>query len=726
MTDHNEVKNRPSAADLREIPVSQILGMLWRGRWIIACFTVLTAGLGAYLAEQRGTIYRATTRLYVERQNLNILGGAPDLFLGSVSGNYANTQAALLRSSHVLAEVASSPEVRDLEIFGESHNRVAWLKKNLRVSVGKKDDIISAAIDSRHVDDACVIVNRVVDVYRDDQVKQKEDVSATAISQLTSRKSSETKKLSGYQKDLLKHFDNFGSSSADSIGIIKSRHSARTAALQRLLEDKRAAESTLRSATSVASNPGALLRYLASSTSSVRAAAADPAIDRIRGEIREHERQLASLRSRLSESVPVVATTARRIQELRKAQKDRESALADSLLKMIRDERAALGREEERLSAEVVADAKAVEAMQKRAFERSNLERKIADARMSLNRINDRLAVLETNRLDDEKTKTMKIAVLDVAKANTATVASSKATLIAVATFLGVLLGAILAWLRGMFDHRIRSVDDISQRVGLPVLAVFPRTNIRKGSTVFEAWASSSALAEAARSLRTAVYHGMSEAGKRVLHVTSPDPGDGKSITIACLGLAMAQAGQKTLIIDADMRKPRQDQLLGVPNELGLSSQLRAQKKGFGIQRTQQPDLDVLTSGPLPDNPAELLGASSFADLLNKVAGVYDRILVDSPPVLPVADARIIGEKCHFTLLVARIEKTTLRKAGFARDDLVSLGARMIGSVVNDMPQKIGYGYGYGYGYGGNDAQQTQAGTRRKKARTLRRSSTRT
>ena len=182
-------------------------------------------------------------------------------------------------------------------------------------------------------------------------------------------------------------------------------------------------------------------------------------------------------------------------------------------------------------------------------------------------------------------------------------------------------------------------------------------------------------------------------------HVTSPDPGDGKSITSSGLAIAMAQAGQRTLLLDGDMRKPRQHKMFGLKNDVGLSTVLAGiDQSKAAIQRTPLEDLHVLTAGPIPPNPAELLNSPAFKKLLDEL-GRYDRIVIDSPPVLPVADARIIASKADMSVMVLRVDKSTRKRAAAAVASLESVNASILGAVLNDMPKGIGYGYGSGYGY---------------------------
>jgi capsular exopolysaccharide synthesis family protein len=211
-----------------------------------------------------------------------------------------------------------------------------------------------------------------------------------------------------------------------------------------------------------------------------------------------------------------------------------------------------------------------------------------------------------------------------------------------------------------------------------------------------------SIVAEAYRTIRTAVFFGVPKDEAKTIHITSPSPGDGKSTIVSNLAIAMAQAGQKTLVVDADFRKPMQHQIFEIAkDEKGLADVVAG---AASIEEAINPgpveDLDVLSCGTEIPNPSEVLNSDAFAKLLNELSERYDRVLVDSPPVGPVADSQILSALCDITLLVLRAEVSTRRHSQHARDSLIGVGGHLLGAVVNGVRRKHGhYGYYSGYGY---------------------------
>ncbi len=213
-----------------------------------------------------------------------------------------------------------------------------------------------------------------------------------------------------------------------------------------------------------------------------------------------------------------------------------------------------------------------------------------------------------------------------------------------------------------------------------------------------------SMVAEAYRTIRTAVFFGVPKGEAKTILVTSPEPADGKSTLVSNLAIAMAQAGQKTLILDADFRKPIQHKIFEFDNEKGLSNVLAGTVTLAEAVRSGPVELlDVLGCGREVPNPSEILSSNSFSEVLKYLSEHYDRVIIDSPPVTSLADSQILAAICDVTLLVLRAEKSTRRHSQHARDILLSVGGSLLGTVVNDVPRKRShYGYYRGYGYYGH------------------------
>lgn len=273
------------------------------------------------------------------------------------------------------------------------------------------------------------------------------------------------------------------------------------------------------------------------------------------------------------------------------------------------------------------------------------------------------------------------------------------------AAILGVVLGLTLAALLEYLDESVKSKVDLEEAAGgLTVLAAVPRVKEwAHGAFRPQAIAGpapNGPVAEAYRRLRTSVELLGADRRHRVLQITSPDTGDGKTTTICGLAVAMASLGRRVVIVDGDMRRPRLHEVFQVPNVFGLSSVLvggdpgQAQLPAPGVER-----LWIVPSGPVPANPSELLAGRPMAELLHELKGSYDFVLVDSPPVLPVTDATLLAAWADATVLVATQRRTTARQVKSAVDRLRQVEAPLVGTVLNGADREAeGHDYSYGYG----------------------------
>ncbi|MDI3328516.1 MAG: CpsD/CapB family tyrosine-protein kinase [Alicyclobacillaceae bacterium] len=213
-----------------------------------------------------------------------------------------------------------------------------------------------------------------------------------------------------------------------------------------------------------------------------------------------------------------------------------------------------------------------------------------------------------------------------------------------------------------------------------------------------------SPIVEGYRSLRTNIEFAAAASEVRSLVVTSCTPLEGKTVTSANLAVVEAQAGRRVLLIDADLRKPSIHHLMTLSNRVGLTSVLIGERDlAQAIVRFQVEGLEVLTSGPLPPNPAELLGSERMKALLKRVEEEYDLVILDAPPILPVADAQILSSMVDGVLWVIRVGRVPREAAVKARQLLDLAKARVLGVVLNDKREKSGdgYSYYYPYSYGG-------------------------
>ncbi|HLK88469.1 MAG TPA: polysaccharide biosynthesis tyrosine autokinase [Polyangia bacterium] len=295
---------------------------------------------------------------------------------------------------------------------------------------------------------------------------------------------------------------------------------------------------------------------------------------------------------------------------------------------------------------------------------------------------------------------------------------------------LGLGTGIALAFAIEALDNTLKTQQDVEQFLGTPVLGLVPIIGAAPGGEALQEGDNlrerdlgvfldpKSVAAECCRSIRTNILFMSPDRPLKTMVVTSPSPQEGKTTSAINLGVTMAEAGGRVLIVDTDMRRPRLHRSFGVPNQTGISTVIVGKATlEQAIKRTDVPNLDVLTCGPVPPNPSELLHTDRFGAVLAECAKLYDRIILDSPPTSAVTDPAVLGNLADGVVLVIKAGETTREAAMHARRQLATAKARLFGVIVNAIDfSNPAYGYEYyyrnyyryGYTYGnGPDSKAT-------------------
>lgn len=276
---------------------------------------------------------------------------------------------------------------------------------------------------------------------------------------------------------------------------------------------------------------------------------------------------------------------------------------------------------------------------------------------------------------------------------------------------LGLLAGAVLgfggALLRRALDTRVRDAKDIAALTPASVIGSIPEDPHGSDRPLIVQSDPHSQRAEAYRRLRTNLQFLRLDGGARTIVLTSTVPDEGKSTSAANLAIALADAGTRVVIVDADLRRPSIARYLGLEGAVGLTTVLIGQAT---LEDVVQPwgngFLDVLPAGQVPPNPSEILGSAAMGELLAELARRYDVVLLDSPPLLPVTDAAVLSTQASGTLLVVGADRVHRRQLAEAVGALEAVRSRLLGVVLNRVPRTGPDGYG-GYGAYGTYAPET-------------------
>lgn len=299
----------------------------------------------------------------------------------------------------------------------------------------------------------------------------------------------------------------------------------------------------------------------------------------------------------------------------------------------------------------------------------------------------------------------VKVTVVKPATLPTSPVSPNGVLDIALGLIVGLLLGIGAAALRETLDNTVKTPDDVQVATGRPVVGVVAFDPDAKANPLIVTQHPHSTRAEAFRQLRTNLQFVDIDTELKSIVITSSVPNEGKTTTVCNLAITIAQAGNRVLLIEADLRRPRLAHYLGLDGSVGLTNILVGTVSiAEATQRWGANQLDVIASGPLPPNPSELLNSKVMGELLHRLESRYDLVLLDAPPLLPVTDAAVLAAETSGAVLIARHGSTTRDQlARSAHALLDGVGARILGSVINMTPKRgpDAYYYGYAYSYRG-------------------------
>jgi non-specific protein-tyrosine kinase len=341
----------------------------------------------------------------------------------------------------------------------------------------------------------------------------------------------------------------------------------------------------------------------------------------------------------------------------------------------------------------------------------------INEAQQELTALNNKLNTLTANftalLANTQEDATNALSVIEPARLPRAPVDSKIEITVLTAAAIGFAVAVAAAYLLEFLDDRVKSVDYIKANYKIPVLgalSTIKETADTNGLITISR--PRSADSESFRALRTNIQVAIKNQERNTILITSSTAGEGKSHVAANLAVVMTQGGNKVLLIDADLHRPSQDSIFNLPQHTGLSTALNPHNRWLALRREDgvgsefdryihtlkltRNRLSVMTSGPVPNMPAELLSSSQMRDLLSRVSQAYDYVLVDSPPVLATSDAAILGTMVDSIILVVDMGQTRRDYLKHAIEHLGEVGAPVSGLILNRLkPNAAGNSYGY-------------------------------
>ena len=740
---------QPTAPQQAQGP--DIVKLLWRWKWLPILGGAIGLTVGYLVYNQRPPQYQAYALLNVESPGMRQL----PLDVGGmyVTPKGISDELIVIRSKTVLNNAIEKGSLTNHpKLAGKSKQEILeWLKDEdiLDAKLASKDsdtNVIQISVTTDDAELSAKTLEAVVDGYQDYVSKKLDDSSQEAILalQLYQKKYEDekdelkktTESLKQNKEILFVEGKPQDPLAAKLLALQQSviQVETKTSGLESLLEQVKEAQANGRPVESI-------LRLIASSSTETMDRLAESANSKLgfeelrlarssvlmfdNTEVSPVRRQLKLELENLGEEHPAVKNTRQKLKLLEEELEDRKKsliAMEESFNKMMGEQASdALPSVEMQLKTSVIA--------LNEELARLNREKILYNA--EVDKIRGRVQENSTkifNYLSSQAGlealgKTSEEIIAAVSKLTAATDLNGKTIKVLEQSSLGIFVGPQLirylgiggflgfaafcglAYLLELADRSYRGPDEIAGDLGMPIVGHLPlaslsnskRIDTKIDSSVVTVHKSKSAVSEAFRGIRTALFFNNQQGNMKVIQVTSPIPGDGKSTIASNLAVSIAQSGRKVCLVDCDFRRPRVSKIFGVGSDVGLVQVISEKSKlEEAIQDSSIENLSVLSCGRRPANPAELLSSEKFQSIIAELRQKFDYVILDTPPVLVVSDPATVAPVADGVILTVRLRRNLKPIAIRASQMLHAMNANMIGVVVNG----VGVGAN-GYGYGG-------------------------
>lgn len=690
------------------IDLRKYAAILFKRKWFILLFAALVVAIAAIWTLGQERIYSATCAIVIEAQAPQVLGEIREaVSIGSggywYNREYYETQYRIIRSREIAERVVERLGLGgDINFLGIDRlpagereaalaraDAAAILLGRLFVDPVRDSMVVHLRVEDRDPGRASRIANAVAEVYMQANVERRIEGSRDAADWLDDQRLGLKAKLEKSELalyDFKKASDLVYTSLEDKQTMTTQKFATISDSLTRA-RLKRAELAAKVSGIEAAQKSGDFEQLMALDDVATNAFIID-----LKKRYLESLDDKVDLSERYGSEHPRMKVAVEKLRNAEQTLKKEVEILVSVRLAQYREL-----LETERALAGMLA------AVKQEAFENSKKE--LEYKRLAREEANDRqlfdLVLRRATELDlSSLLKTNNIRILEQATPPSGPVRPRPLVNLFIALALGLFSGMGLALLLDTLDQSVRGPRDLAA-LGLDCLGVISRIPAGMGSARdrFVADAPQSVLSEQLRTVRTNMLFMRPDNPQRRIVITSAFPQEGKTTTLINLGITLAQAGGRILLVDSDMRRPRLHKSFAIDNGVGLSSIIAGTcELDAAVQKTDVDNLFVLPCGPLPPNPAELLHTRRFQQLIAEVGAKFDRILFDSPPAGVVTDAIILSNELDGTLFVVKAHKTEKPAVERALHALREAGAKMIGAVLNNLSSARDRSY-YGDGY---------------------------
>lgn len=706
------------------INLAAYLHLFWRRRWVtLSTLVLILAGMGLYVWRQP-KVYQATASVIIDLtaprfldnqvQDVTDNQGAASYWYNR---EYYETQHKIITSRAVSTRVVeklglqndpsflgldkiADPKVRS-EVMAKA-DAPSILQSKIRVAPVKDSRLVNIIIEDLDANRAALLSNEVAEAYMSETLALRLRVTDNASHWLEERLTdleSRSKKSELAVFEFKKDADMLTTSLEDRASMVSQRLTTFNGALTDVrtkIAELKARVSAIQSMRNASPDDSRWAEGLPSTEGNF--------IHQLKAAVIQSRNECAELSERYLPGHPKLAAC---IEKQKSAEKELTREL-NSIVKSAEMELAQAQGQEKNLVALLEHAKSEAFHVNKKQIEYDRIKRESDNDRRLYDLVLKRLKDIELSGL----LRTSNIRILDAARPNFAPIRPDVKKSMMLALIFGLMAGLGLALALDFLDNTVASQNDIEQRLGLPFLGFVPAISNDEippeQRDMIIHHKPKSAVAECCRAIRTNLLFMSPDHPFKTAVVTSSGPHEGKSFNVINLGAAMAQSGNRVLLMDTDMRRPRLHKAFGVSNEVGISSLVVGEAKlEDAVKNTDMPNLFLLPCGPLPPNPAEMLHTKAFKELLNLVSSKFDRVILDSPPINAVADAMVLATQVDGVVLIFKAGKTSKNLGRRAVRALLDVNAKVYGAVLNNIdlhdPKYGDYYYAYRrYGYYGD------------------------
>jgi exopolysaccharide transport family protein len=672
------------------------LRVLYKRRWVATTAFVVTVAAMIVYTFTVTPIFEARTRLLIESDDPNVVSFTEVIDEQGAKADYYQTQYNILQSRILARKTLDRLQLWESEHFGKTLRTGAWgaarepgagqaasgetvqqsrvidrFLDNLTVSPIRNSRLVDVRYRSSDPELAARIANAIARSYIEQNLEYKFLASKEASDWLGERLAEQRQQVEEAEAALQQYREeNDAISLEDRENIVVQKLADLSAAVTQAKTARLQKQALYNQLRSLMDDGGQL--------DSFPAILSNTFIQEQKADLSQLQRQYAEMSEKLGEKHPDIIKVRSSIE----LAQSRLNAEIRKVVDSVRNEyQAAVAQENGLVGA---LDQQKLEAlsMNRKAIDYGVLQRDVESSRQVYESLLQRAK--ETGVSTELKASS--IRVVDEAEQPPSPISPRKVLNLVLALVGGGVLAFGLAFSFEYLDSRIKSPEEIQAHLGLPSLGMIPAVDPKAGNG-HEPLLSEGvppSFAEACRALRTNVLFSSAEEGARNLVVTSTGPGEGKTIVAANLAIGFAQAGQRILLIDADLRRPRVHQIFRQNLEPGLSNLMVGHSVPSAcIRKSHVPGLWVLTGGRIPPNPAELLGSRRFKDFIQSLGEHFDSVVIDSPPVMAVTDAAVTASTATGIVFVVGAEMTSRHAARTAIQELGKGRPRFLGVVLN-------------------------------------------